>query len=88
MVLRDFDIHGPAGPTAFWKVSNEIDEGGEDTTLFDDDDEDDEDFTDGDEDEEESDDDGGRPDMIFHDVPNTIGPEDQYDAVWPGTQLH
>lgn len=23
---RDLDEHGPAGPTAFWKVSNEIDE--------------------------------------------------------------
>jgi len=23
---KDFDEHGPAGPTAFWKISNEIDE--------------------------------------------------------------
>ena len=23
--IRDHDHHGPAGPTAFWKVSNEID---------------------------------------------------------------
>jgi hypothetical protein len=23
---RDYDHHGPAGPTAFWKVSNEIDD--------------------------------------------------------------
>lgn len=22
---KDFDEHGPAGPTAFWKISNEID---------------------------------------------------------------
>jgi hypothetical protein len=21
---RDYDIHGPAGPTAFWKLSDEI----------------------------------------------------------------
>ena len=26
IVCRDFNIHGPAGPTAFWKVSDEIDE--------------------------------------------------------------
>ncbi len=25
-LLRDFDRHGPAGPTAFWKISNEIDD--------------------------------------------------------------
>ncbi len=23
---KDYDIHGPAGPTAFWKVSNSIDQ--------------------------------------------------------------
>ena len=23
---RDYDHHGPAGPTAFWKISNEIDD--------------------------------------------------------------
>jgi hypothetical protein len=27
---KDFDRHGPAGPTAFWKVSDYIDEDGKD----------------------------------------------------------
>ena len=22
--IRDFDIHGPAGPTAFWKLTDEV----------------------------------------------------------------
>ena len=26
ITTRDYDHHGPAGPTAFWKVSNEIDD--------------------------------------------------------------
>jgi hypothetical protein len=43
---------------AFWKVSNEIDDKGEDTSLFDNDDEDDEDFVSGDEDDEEEDGEG------------------------------
>jgi hypothetical protein len=26
---KDFDPHGPAGPTAFWKISDRVEEGGE-----------------------------------------------------------
>jgi hypothetical protein len=26
VVVRDYDIHGPAGPTAFWKESDELEE--------------------------------------------------------------
>jgi hypothetical protein len=26
LYCRDYDVHGPAGPTAFWKLSDEITE--------------------------------------------------------------
>lgn len=26
IVARDYDVHGPAGPTAFWKESDELEE--------------------------------------------------------------
>ena len=25
-LCRDYDMHGPAGPTAFWKLSDQIEE--------------------------------------------------------------
>lgn len=25
-IIRDYDVHGPAGPTAFWKESDELEE--------------------------------------------------------------
>ncbi|KAI9746333.1 MAG: hypothetical protein M1818_000045 [Claussenomyces sp. TS43310] len=31
----DFDVHGPAGPTAFWKINDEIDEHGDSEELED-----------------------------------------------------
>ena len=56
---KDYDHHGPAGPTAFWKVSNEIDESPKDDADDADDEEDDTDYEEGDEldeeDEEEED---------------------------------
>ena len=30
---RDFDPHGPAGPTAFWKISDQIDKEHEDADV-------------------------------------------------------
>lgn len=26
LLIRDYDMHGPAGPTAFWKTSDEVEE--------------------------------------------------------------
>ena len=26
VTARDYDVHGPAGPTAFWKESDELEE--------------------------------------------------------------
>lgn len=45
---RDHDQHGPAGPTAFWKVSNEIDDSPGDESGDADDEEDDADYEEGD----------------------------------------
>lgn len=74
---KDYDIHGPAGPTAFWKLSDHvIDESDEDVTqhpLFSilashSDDEEDEDSNEEGEDEDEDDggDEEGEGDVIVH----------------------